>query len=127
MLYWQALRPVERDLRLFFILTDPSGELLSGTELEFDVPVWHPPSNWSAGEVVRTETLHWSLEQPARFGVAIGAVEGPGFWELDRRLHPVVHSAPWTMPQVHDGSLVWLVTLKTDGRFPTMEQPVREP
>jgi uncharacterized membrane protein len=122
-LYWQALRPVDRDLRLFFILTDPSGEVLPGTELEFDASVWHPPSHWSGSEVVRTETLHWSVEQPGRFGVAIGVVEGPGFWETDRRLQPVVHSAPWAMPQVHDGSLVWLVTLETDGRFATMEKP----
>jgi uncharacterized membrane protein len=126
-LYWQALRPVDRDLRLFFILTDPSGELLPGTELELDASVWYPPSRWSASEVVRTETLHWSVEQPGRYGVAIGVVEGPGFWEVDKRLPPVVHSAPWPMPQVHDGSLVWLVTLEADGRFATMEEPGAEP
>jgi len=122
-LYWQALQPVDRDLRLFFILTDPSGELLPGTELEFDASVWYPPSRWSESEMVRTETLHWSVEQPGRFGVAIGVVEGPGFWEVDKRLRPEVHSAPWAMPQVHDGSLVWLATLETDGRFATMDKP----
>lgn len=126
-LYWQVLRPIDRDLRLFFILTDPSGEVLPGTELEFDASVWHPPSRWSGSEVVRTETLHWSVEQPGRFGVAIGVVEGPGFWETGKRLQPVVQAAPWSMPLVHDGFLIWLVTLEADGRFAAMEKPGGEP
>jgi uncharacterized membrane protein len=122
-LYWQVLRPIDRDLRLFFIQTDPSGELLPGTEMEFDTPVWYPPSRWTEAEVIRSETLHWSTEDVARFGVAIGVVEGPGFWDLDKRLQLTVHSAPWPMPPVHDGSLIWLATLTTDGRLATMEEP----
>jgi uncharacterized membrane protein len=122
-LYWQAMRPIDRDLRLFFVLTDPSGELVPGTEMEFDAPVWYPPSRWLETEVVRTETLHWSAEESKTFGIAIGVVDGPGFWEVDKRLPPAVQSAPWPMPQVHDGSLVWLATLKTDGRIVWMEEP----
>jgi uncharacterized membrane protein len=126
-LYWQALQPIERDLRLYFVQTDPSGVLLPGTELEFDASVWCPPSGWSQTEVIRTETLHWSVEQPERFGVAVGVVEGPGFWEVDSRLPPEVRSAPWPMPGVHDGSLVWLATLKTDGRLADLERPGEDP
>jgi hypothetical protein len=119
-LYWKALRPIDRDLRLFFILTDPSGEVLPGTELEFAAPVWHPPSRWREGEVIRADTLPWSVEVPGRFGVAIGVVEGPAFWEVGKRLRPSVLSSPWPMPGVHDGSLLWLATLETDGRLATL-------
>ena len=119
-LYWQALRPIDRDLRLFFIRTDPSGQVLPGTELEFAGPVWYPPSRWKEGEVIRTDTLPWSVEEPARYGVAVGVVEGPGFWEVGKRLSPTVISSPWAMPGVHDGSLVWLATLEADGRLATL-------
>jgi uncharacterized membrane protein len=122
-LYWRALRHIDRDLRLFFILTDPSGQVLPGTELEFDASVWYPPTRWSQTEVVRTETLHWSVENPQKVGVAVGVVEGPGFWEVEKRLRPAVRSAPWPLPQVHDGSLVWLATLAMDGRFATLKKP----
>jgi uncharacterized membrane protein len=125
-LYWQAPRPVDRDLRLFFIRTSPAGELLPGTEQEFDATVWYPPSRWSETEVIRTGTLGWSVEEPGRFGLAIGVVEGPGFWEVDKRLRPEVRSAPWSMPQLHDGSLVWLATLAMDGRIATLEKPGTE-
>ncbi len=122
-LYWKVLRPIDRDLRLFFILTDPSGEPLPGTELEFAATVWYPPSRWKEGEVIRTDTLPWSVEEPGRYGVAVGVVEGPGFWDVGKRLPPSVRSSPWPMPGVHDGSLVWLATLQADGRLATL-QPV---
>jgi Predicted membrane protein (DUF2079) len=122
-LYWQALRPIERDLRLFFVRTEPSGELMPGTELEFAATVWYPPSQWSMGEVIRTETVYWSGEDPGKFGVAVGVVEGPGFWEVDKRLRPVVRAAPWELPLVHNESLVWLATIESDGRLVTLEKP----
>jgi uncharacterized membrane protein len=122
-LYWQALRPIERDLRLFFVQTDPSGEPVPGTELEFAATVWYPPSHWTAGEVIRTDTVYWSIEDPGRFGVAVGVVAGPGFWEVDKRLRPVVRTAPWELPLVHNESLLWLTTLESDGRLVTLERP----
>ena len=126
-LYWQAQRPIERDLRLYFVQTDSAGQLLPGSELEFDASVWYPTSRWQTTEVVRTETLHWSAEDTQRFGVAVGVVEGPGFWDLEKRVGPEVHAAPWPMPGVHDGSLIWLVTLETDGRLVTMDRPGEQP
>jgi hypothetical protein len=120
-LYWQALRPIDRDLRLFFVQTDPGGELIAGTELEFVEPVWYPPSRWSSSEVYRTETFHWYLTEPEKFGVAIGVVEGPGFWDLDKRLRPDVQHAPWELPLIHGDGLLWLATLDTDGRFVTLQ------
>jgi hypothetical protein len=122
-LYWQALRPIEGDLRLFYIQTDPSGEVLPGTELEFAEPVWYSPSRWSSSEVVRTETFHWQLTYPKQFGVAVGVVDGPGFWELDQRLQPVVHGAPWDMGLVHGETLLWLGTLVVEDQFAEIRTP----
>ena len=123
-LYWQALQPIERDLRLFFIQTDSEGQLVPGTELEFAASVWYPPAGWAEGEVIRTDTLYWSVETPGEFGVAVGVVDGPGFWDLPTRLPPTLQATPWEMPRVHDGSLVWLTTLATDGRFATLQPPL---
>jgi uncharacterized membrane protein len=122
-MYWQVLRPVDGDLRLFFIQTDPAGDPQPGTELEFAESVWYPPSRWTPGDVVRTETLHWSMEDPVDFGLALGVVEGPGFWELDKRLKPSASALPGTLPLVHGDTLLWLGTLSTDGQSVTLEPP----
>jgi len=122
-LYWQVLCPTDRDLRFFFLQTDPSGEPLPGTEMEFVAPVWYPPSRWPTSEVIRTQTLRWNLEEQRQFGVAVGVVEGAGVWDLDKRLRPVVRSAPWELRLVHGDGLLWLATLNTDGQFVTLERP----
>jgi hypothetical protein len=122
-LYWQAMRPIDRDLRIFLIRTRPRGKLRAGTEMEFVEPVWYPPQRWEPGEIIRTETPPWSLEFVERFGLAVGVVEGSGFWELDRRLPPDARSGPWQLPLVHDDGLLWLVTLNSDGQSVTMEAP----
>lgn len=119
-LYWQALGPIDRDLRLFVIQTDPEGSVLPGTEIELAAPVWYPPARWAPGELIRTETAPWSVEEPARFGVAVGVVEGPGFWDLGQRLRPSLVASPWPMPGVHDGALIWLATIEADGRLATL-------
>ncbi len=121
--YWQILRPVDRDLRLFFIQTDRAGEPQPGTELEFAESVWYPPARWNPEDVVRGETLHWSMEDPVEFGVALGVVEGPGFWELENRLMPTSRARPGTLPLVHGDTLLWLGTLSTDGQSVTLEPP----
>ncbi|HSJ56476.1 MAG TPA: hypothetical protein VLC95_04820, partial [Anaerolineae bacterium] len=123
-LYWQALQPIDRDLRLFFVQTDLDGQPIPGTETEFAAAVWYPPARWAPGETVRTDTLPWSVEVPAEFGVAVGVVDGPGFWDLPARLAPDLATTPWEMPRVHDGSLVWLATLQADGRFASLHAPV---
>jgi hypothetical protein len=37
-----------------------------------------------------------------------------------------VRSAPWPMPRVHDGSLIWLATLQADGRLVMLQKPGQE-
>ncbi len=122
-LYWQALHPVTRDLRLFFVQTDKSGELLAGTELEFAETVWYPPASWQAGETIRTETVYWSAEDVRQFGVAVGVVEGPGFWDLVSRQQLLIRSTPQPLPLLHGDTLLWFTTLHTDGQFARLEVP----
>jgi len=127
-LYWQAMQPVDEDLRLFFIQTDSAGQPLPGTEMEFVGSVWVPPSRWnSEGEVIRLETYHWDLERPGQFGVAVGVVEGPGFWEVEKRVRPVVQSAPTDLPLVHNGTLLWLATIQVADQFATLKAPLGQP
>ncbi|MFC2046579.1 hypothetical protein ACFLTC_03550 [Chloroflexota bacterium] len=122
-LYWQVHRPVDRDLRLFFVQTDLAGEPQAGTELEFAESVWYPPTRWNPEDVVRTETLHWSMEDPGEFGLALAVVEGPGFWDLDKRLRPAGGTSAGALPLVHGDTLLWLGTVSTDGQSVTLEPP----
>lgn len=126
-LYWQAMQPVERDLRLFFIQTDSAGQPLPGTEMEFVGSVWYPPSRWTPSEMIRTETYHWDLEVPGQFGVAVGVVEGPGFWDVERRIRPVVQSAVADLPLVHNETLLWLTTVKVADQFAMLQAPPGQP
>jgi uncharacterized membrane protein len=122
-LYWRLLRPVTGDLRLFSVNLDASGQPVPSTEMEFVTSVWYSPSRWSPDEVIRTETPRCNLETPRQVGVGIGVVDGPGFWDLDKRLRPTVQSGPWTMPRVHGDGLLWLANIAADGQFASFEAP----
>lgn len=126
-LHWQALQPIDADLRLFAIQTDASGELLPGTELEFVESVWYPPAGWSPSERVRTETFHWYTVDDGSFGVAVGVVDGPGFWDVEKRLRPEVRAAPWDMPSIHGETLLWLGSVQTTGQRGRLQPPAAGP
>jgi hypothetical protein len=63
------------------------------------------------------------MEDPVEFGLALGVVEGPGFWELDKRLRPAGRTLPGTLSLVHGDTLLWLGTLSTDGQSVMLEPP----
>lgn len=90
-LYWQALRPLDKDYTASIQLLDPAGQRLAGADvpLGFDYILPHPTSRWRPGEIVH-QTYRLALpetERPTPLRVAVIVYES-----LDRLL-PVTSSA----------------------------------
>jgi hypothetical protein len=130
-LYFKAEGAMERDYRFFVFFTDAEGNT-AAEQPPLTAPIqyplsqelvatrWYPPSQWREGEIVQAGTWHWTMARPAEVGIALGVVDGPGQWELDQRVRPSVLEASAGMKLVQGGTLLQLVTLRSDGREVTV-------
>jgi uncharacterized membrane protein len=92
-LYWQALRPIERDVRLYPFFLNPGGELIEDTEQRpLIAQLWYPPGQWQPGEIVVTETMPWQLGDA--WSLAVGALAGPDWSDWSQRLKANVVESP---------------------------------
>ncbi len=93
-MYWRALRPLDRDLRLYpFFFADETGEIIEDTtERPLVATLWYPTSRWKADEIVVVETLPWDVGED--FGVGLGVVDGEDWSDQGRRLKLRVLSSP---------------------------------
>jgi len=100
--YWQALRPLEDDLRLYPFYHDPSGKVIEDPiQRPLVASVWYPPSRWRVGEIIQTETLPWDVGDS--FMLAAGVVHGNDFDRKGRRL-----PMPNGDTQLELGSFDWI-------------------
>jgi hypothetical protein len=130
-LYFKAEHAMEQDYRFFVFFTDAEGNT-AAEQPPLTAPIqyplsqelvatrWYPPSQWQAGEIVQAKTWHWTLTKPAELGIALGVVDGPGQWEHDQRVRPIVVAAGEGVSPVQGGTLLHLVNLRTDGREVTV-------
>jgi uncharacterized membrane protein len=82
-LYWQALRSLPEDLRLWPIVFSDTGALIEDTsQRPMVATIWYPPSRWQTGEVIVTETLPWNLGPHFQLGLAV-LRNAPGQQEAD--------------------------------------------
>ncbi|TEU15319.1 MAG: DUF2079 domain-containing protein [Anaerolineales bacterium] len=137
-LYWRALKDMEDDYKFFTYLTDEQGKIVEADDQRLVAPIrypstdqlvaptWYPTSQWKVGELVKMETQHWVMAKPSQFGVALGVVEGPGQWEVHKRLRPQIIESSVVLPLLYDGTLVKLVTLRSDGRVIRAVVPRRQ-
>ncbi|MDX1523630.1 MAG: DUF2079 domain-containing protein, partial [Anaerolineae bacterium] len=71
--YWQATGPLPDDLRLWPLIFDDSGQLLSDpTQVPMVAALWYPPDRWQPGEIIVTETLPQLLPDTFHLGLAAG-------------------------------------------------------
>jgi uncharacterized membrane protein len=71
--YWQTLDILPKDVRLWPLIYDDTGQLLSDpTRVPMIAAVWYPPSTWQPGEIVVTETLPQLLPDIFHLGLAVG-------------------------------------------------------
>ncbi len=105
-LYWQALKPIDEDLRFYVAYLDADGALL--VDSVFYPPVasmWYPTSGWKPGATVLVETLPWTLEND-RFTLAVGLSRGEEGWQNGDRL-TITSDSP-DMPLLEGRSLARL-------------------
>lgn len=137
-LYWRALKDMEDDYKFFTYLTDEQGKIVEDDDQRLVAPIrypstdqlvaptWYPTSQWKVGELVKMETQYWVMAKPSQFGVALAVIKGPGQWEVHKRLRPQIIESSVVLPLLYDGTLVELVTLRSDGRVIRAVVPRRQ-
>ena len=114
-LYWQALLPIERDLRLYPFFLDAAGEVIEDTEQRpLIAQLWYPPDHWEPGEIVVTETMPWQLGD--QWSLAVGVLAGPDWSDWSQRLR--VGAVESTVPLRRFETNTWarLATFEQQGR-----------
>lgn len=94
-LSWQLFdQPVKHDYRIYVAFADREGNVLHDTL--FYPPVatlWYPTSLWQRNELVRIETLPWTLDVD-QFTLLVGVYEGAEGWNNGQRLPLSMGSTP---------------------------------
>lgn len=115
-LVWQALQPLDEDLRFYIAYLDPDLKPLH--ESEFYPPpasLWYPTWLWTPGEPVQVTTLPWNLEED-RFVLAVGVYRGEN-WQAGERLPASIPPEDAiAFPALEDGTLVRLGGFERDGK-----------
>jgi uncharacterized membrane protein len=114
-LYWQALRPIERDLRLYPFFLNPQGEVIEDTEQRpLIAQLWYPPRQWRPGEIVVTETMPWQLGD--EWSLAVGVLAGPDWSDWSQRLKVNVVETPSPPRRFEASTWVRLGSFERQGR-----------
>ena len=121
-LYWQILREMDRDYRLYLAFLGDGGEVLADTLRQpMTVPIWYPTSRWRQGEVVATETLLMTGLGDS-FTLGLGIFEGE-YWEGGKRLPARIVESPYAVRFLEDPTWVRLLSFRRErGRL----RPVSE-
>ncbi|MDX1524133.1 MAG: DUF2079 domain-containing protein, partial [Anaerolineae bacterium] len=115
-LYWQALKPIDRDLRIYPFFINDQGHVIEDTEQRpLLTQLWFPPRQWRPGETVFTETMPWALGD--RWSLAVGVLAGPEWADWSQRL-PVTRLGQTDSPARRFEANTWvrLSTFARQGR-----------
>lgn len=84
-LYWQALRPLDHDLRLYPFFVNTEGQVVENTEQRpLLTQLWFPPRLWRLSETIMVETMPWALGE--RWSLAVGVLAGNNWSDWSQRL-----------------------------------------
>ncbi len=112
-LYWQALRPIERELRLYPFFVNAKGELVENTEQRpLLTQLWFPPNLWRPGEIIVAETMPWTLGE--RWSLAVGVLAGSDWSDWGQRLR--VKADPETVRLFEANTWARLTSFERQGR-----------
>jgi uncharacterized membrane protein len=128
-LYWQALRPIDRDLRLYPFFLNPAGDLIEDTnQRPLVTQLWYPPSQWQPGEIVVAETLPWQLGR--QWSLAVGVLAGSDWSDWEQRLKVSTAESPTPVRRFEANTWVRLASFEVRGRQLgeiTPPEPDRQP
>lgn len=84
-LYWQALKPLSREVRLYPFFVNAQGEMVENTKQRpLLTQLWFPPHLWQPGEIVMAETMPWPLGE--RWSLAVGVLDGDNWQDWSQRI-----------------------------------------
>jgi len=114
-LYWQALRPMKRDVRLYPFFLNSKGEVIEDTQQRpLITQLWYPPRQWQPGEIVITETMPWQLGDA--WSLAVGVLAGPDWADWSQRLKARVVESPGPLRRFEANTWVRLGSFEQQGR-----------
>ena len=111
-MYWQPLRPMDRNYDLFLFYADGQGTPREDITLPSTLLFWYPTSMWRPNETVVGQTVPLDLGPQARVG--LGVVDGGNWADAAKRL-PARLVGTSTMRVFDDSTWVELGTLIKDG------------
>ncbi len=112
--YWQTSNKLPENLRLWPLVYDDLGQLLSDpSQAPMIATVWYPPAAWQPGETVVTETLPQLLPDTFHLGLAVGP-EG-SFSDPTQRF-PLASKPDQTI-RLQPGHWAQLATFQRQGPF----------
>jgi hypothetical protein len=122
-LYWQALRPLDRDLRLYPFFLNAAGEVIEDTrQRPLITQLWYPPNRWRPGEVVVAETLPWELGE--QWSLAAGVLAGPDWLDWNQRLKVSATESPGPLRRFEANTWARLASFERRGRGWVEVRPV---
>jgi uncharacterized membrane protein len=114
-LYWQALRSIDHDLRLYPFFVNAKGEVIEDTEQRpLITQLWYPPRQWQPAEMVITETIPWYLGD--QWSLAVGVLAGDDWSDWNQRLRVQGIDAPQPLRRFEANTWVRLATFERQGR-----------
>lgn len=124
-LYWQALQPLEQDLRLYPFFLNDQNQIVEDTELRpLLTQLWYPPRLWRPGEIVMAETMPWAIGD--RWSLAVGVLAGHDWADWSRRLPAQVTEAGQPLRRFEANTWVRLATFERQGRRLVEVTPVEQ-
>ncbi|GAB4567665.1 MAG: hypothetical protein Kow0047_19950 [Anaerolineae bacterium] len=115
-LYFEAIRPLDRDYVMTLYLIEEPGRVAGATVYPQPTLVWYPTSRWRPGQIVRVRanTIDWALQEDRLYAVALGWSSGDDAWDVTARL-PYEPGDELVAPRRFQGdTLVYLASF--DGR-----------
>jgi uncharacterized membrane protein len=110
-LYWQALRPLARDYRIYPFFYDQEGKIIEDTTLRpMTTAIWYPTSKWQPGETVWMRTLPWDVG--ADFSIGLGVTNGDEWLTRDERLAAEVITSTLRVRLLEDDTWVQLAEVQ---------------
>jgi uncharacterized membrane protein len=112
--YWQTSNKLPENLRLWPLVYDDLGQLLSDpSQTPMIATVWYPPAAWQPGETIVTETLPQLLPDTFHLGLAVGP---EGSFSDSRQRFPIASHLDPTI-RLQAGHWVQLATFQRQGPF----------
>jgi hypothetical protein len=116
-LYWQALRELKGEVRLYPFFVNDAGEVVEDTtQRPLITQLWYPPRQWKVGETVMSETLPWAIGK--RWSLGVGVLEGKDWSQWNERLRVKVAEGEGGEPLRRFEAATWvrLGTFERQGR-----------